>query len=161
RYGALMTSTMWTRRSAFFGALALVTALGLAPAAHADGVPFGMSYRGTFTPLQPAPAPPTFVTTDTLTGVGTQLGHFTGTYPHEVNFATLTFNGLATFTAANGDKLLIQLGGSGSPTSATTFNITLQGTITGGTGRFQGASGSVAGSGTVNLGTDPGEVSAT
>jgi hypothetical protein len=120
-----------------------------------------MSYSGTFTPLQPDPAPPMFATTDTLTGVGTQLGRFTGTYPHEVNFATLTFDGQATFTAANGDKLFMHLGGSGSPISATTFNIALQGTITGGTGRFIGASGSVTGTGTVDLGTDPGQVSAT
>jgi DNA-binding CsgD family transcriptional regulator len=109
-------------------------------------------------PSSPPPAPPVFTTTDTLTGIGTQ--RFTGTYPHEVNFATLTFSGLATFRAANGDKLFIQLGGSGSPISPTTFNIALQGAITGGTGRFQSASGNVTGTGTVNLGSDPGEVSA-
>jgi hypothetical protein len=97
--------------------------------------------------------PLTAATTDSLAGVGTHLGHFTGTYPHQVNFATLTFSGIPTFTAANGDELTMQLGGtaSPSPTSATTFGINLQGTITGGTGRFAGAAGSVTGTGTVDL----------
>jgi hypothetical protein len=153
-----MTKTLWTHRSTLLVVLALVTSLGLAPAAHANSVPFGMSYRGTFTSV--AVAPPVFLVTDTLTGAGTHLGQFTGTYPHLVNLDALTFGGEATFTSANGDKLIIQLGGTASPTSPTTFSLTLQGTISGGTGRFQGATGSVSGTGTVTL-TNPETLSGT
>jgi hypothetical protein len=161
KYGmelSMMKKTFWTRCSTLLGALVLVTSLGLAPAAHADSG-FGMSYSGTFTTV-PAPVPPMFLTTDTLAGVGTQLGQFTGTYPHLVNLGTLAFSGTATFTAANGDKLDIQLSGTATPTSPTTFNLSSQGPILGGTGRFRGASGSVSGTGTVTL-TDPDNLSGT
>jgi len=155
---SIMKKTLRTRSSRLLGALVLVTSLGLAPAARANSA-FGMSYSGTFTSLKPAPAPPVFTTTDTLRGAGTQLGQFTGIYPHTLDLATGTFSGTATFTAANGDKLFIVLGGTGS---LTTFDITLQGTIDGGTGRFEGAAGSVTGSGHVTLNSDnSGTVSAT
>ena len=62
-----------------------------------------------------------------------------------------TFAGTATFTAANGDLLYIELGGTGVPLSPTTFSVQFTGKIVGGTGRFEGAAGSVAGSGTVDL----------
>ena len=68
-----------------------------------------------------------------------------------LNFTAGTFAGTATFTAANGDLLMIELGGTGSPTSATTFAIELVGTIVGGTGRFEHAVGGVTGTGTVDL----------
>ena len=77
-----------------------------------------------------------------------------------MNLDALTFGGEATFTSANRDKLIIQLGGTATPTSPTTFSLTLQGTITGGTGRFQGATGSVSGTGTVTL-TNPKTLSGT
>jgi hypothetical protein len=118
-----------------------------------------MSYSGTFTSVA-APAPPVFLVTDTLTGAGTHLGQFTGTYPHLVNLDALTFSGEATFTGANGDILFIELAGTATPMSPTTFNLTLKGTITGGTGRFQVASGSVSGTGTVTL-IDPVALSGT
>jgi hypothetical protein len=68
-----------------------------------------------------------------------------------VNFTAGTFAGTATFTAANGDLLVMELGGTGSPTSVTTFAIVLDATIVGGTGRFEDAAGSLAGTGTVDV----------
>jgi hypothetical protein len=48
--------------------------------------------------------------------------------------------------------LRIELSGTGTPTSPTTFNVFFQGTIIGGTGRFAGAQGIIRPSpGTVDL----------
>src|SRR5262249_48528999 len=93
---SIMKKTLRTRSSRLLGALVLLTSLGLAPAARATSV-FGMSYSAPFTSLNPAPAPPVFTTTDTLRGAGTQLGQFTGIYPHTLDLATGTFSGTATF----------------------------------------------------------------
>jgi hypothetical protein len=116
-------------------------------------VPITVKYAGTFevTPGDPNPCAGVPIT-DTLTGTGSHLGLLTATYPHCVNFAANTFSGTATFTAANGDKLLVLLGGSADdPTCTTTCAVTFTGTITGGTGRFDGAQGTLTGPGTVDL----------
>jgi hypothetical protein len=85
-------------------------------------------------------------------GTGSHLGRFTATYPHCVNFAANTFSGTATFRAANGDLLLVFLGGSADdPTCMTTCAVSFTGTIIGGTGRFEGAEGTLTGTGTVDL----------
>ena len=90
--------------------------------------------------------------TDTLTGTGSHLGLLTATYPHCLNFAAGTFSGTATFEAANGDQLFVLLGGNADdPTCTTTCGVTFTGTITDGTGRFEGADGTLTGTGTVDL----------
>src|SRR5215218_9806325 len=104
-----------------------------------DLVPIRLRYVGSFPPPGPTEDPSVVFTTDTLSGVGTHVGQFTGIYPHTINFNTGTFSGTATITAANGDLLYIDLSGTGFPISPTVFSINLLGTITGGTGRFEGA----------------------
>jgi hypothetical protein len=70
-----------------------------------------------------------------------------------VNFAANTFAGTATFNAANGDQLVVFLGGSADdPTCMTTCDVSFTGTIMGGTGRFEGAEGTLTGTGRVDLG---------
>jgi hypothetical protein len=130
----------------------LCVALFAAPAA-AVTVPITVKYAGTFevTPGNPSPCEGVPIT-DTLTGTGSHLGRLTATYPHCVNFAAGTFSGTATFTAANGDLLLVHLGGSADdPACRTTCGVSFTGTITGGTGRFEGAAGTLSGTGTVDL----------
>jgi hypothetical protein len=69
-----------------------------------------------------------------------------------VNFAANTFSGTATFKASNGDLLLVRLGGSADdPTCTTTCDVSFTGTIIGGTGRFEGAEGTLTGTGNVDL----------
>jgi hypothetical protein len=76
----------------------------------------------------------------------------TATYPHCVDFDLGTFSGTATFTAANGDKLRVLLEGSADDRACrTTCGVSFTGTITGGTGRFEGAQGTLTGTGTVDL----------
>jgi hypothetical protein len=126
------------------------------PGTAAVTVPITFKYAGTFevTPGDPSPCAGVPLT-DTLTGTGSHLGRFTATYPHCVNFATGTFSGTATFTAANGDLLFVLLGGSADDLACTTTTgicpVSFTGTISGGTGRFEGAGGTLTGTGTVDL----------
>lgn len=102
-------------------------------------VPFKGELEGTVTatPLSPGMAN---VLID-ATGDGTQLGRFTLLGPHIVNFATRTGTGTFTFTAANGALLFASFTGqaTGAPP---VISIVEHATITGGTGRFAGATGS-------------------
>ena len=102
-------------------------------------VPFKGRLEGvvTITPLDP---PFSFVSI-AATGNATQLGRFTLQVPHTVNFATATGVGTFTFTAANGDLLTADFTGL-ADTSTPVFSIVEHATITGGTGRFAGATGS-------------------
>jgi hypothetical protein len=124
-----------------------------ASAPAAVTVPITLTYAATFevTPGNPSPCEGVPIT-DTATGTGSHLGRFTATYPHCVNFAANTFSGTATFKAANGDLLFALLGGSADdPACTTTCGVSFTGTIIGGTGRFQGAEGTLTGTGTVDL----------
>jgi hypothetical protein len=149
------------RRSlAAAGAVAVMGMFVLASPAGASApaavtTPITLNYAGTFrvTPGDPSPCEGVPIT-DTATGTGSHLGRFTATYPHCVNFAANTFSGTATFAAANGDLLFVLLGGSADdPTCTTTgiCDVSFTGTIIGGTGRFEGAEGTLTGSGTVDL----------
>jgi len=114
---------------------------GALGAGGAQPVPLKGSLEGTVvvTPLTP---PFAFVVI-TASGNSTQLGRFTLQIPHRVNFATANGEGTFTFTAANGDTLTGVFTGH-ADTTPPIFKIEESGTITGGTGRFAGASGTIA-----------------
>jgi hypothetical protein len=76
------------------------------------------------------------------TGTATYLGRYTEHVTMVINIPTLSSTGGATFTAANGDDLLATVAGQATRTSPTTLSIVEVYTITGGTGRFAGATGS-------------------
>jgi hypothetical protein len=59
----------------------------------------------------------------------------------QVNVLTMTSTGTATFTAANGDNLTASVAGQATRTGPTMLSIVEIYTITGGTGRFAGATG--------------------
>jgi hypothetical protein len=123
-------------------ALAALAVLGLTgPAAAGDQVPFKGSLDGvvTITPL-----PPPFVSVlVNATGNATQLGQFTLAIPHTVNRANRTATGSYQFVAANGDTLTASFSGQATPTATPgVLYIEETATVTGGTGRFAGASGS-------------------
>jgi hypothetical protein len=112
----------------------------------AQELPFKGSLEGSFTFI-PDPPPSTFASVDfgPLTGDATHLGRFTLTGPHRVNLATATATavGVFEFTAANGDTLRASFIGLGTPTATPGLaSIVETATITGGTGRFAGATGS-------------------
>lgn len=75
-------------------------------------------------------------------GKATHLGRFTMTYELEVDLLTSETFGSSVFTAANGDSLTTDITGHGSPTeNPDVRSIVEVHTITGGTGRFAGATG--------------------
>ncbi|MHB8954088.1 MAG: hypothetical protein ACYC4U_14060 [Pirellulaceae bacterium] len=122
--------------------LAVLTVVGLAgPTAAGEKVPFKGNLEGvvTRTPVDP---PFVFVLVDG-TGKANHLGKFTLAIPHVVNPVTRTAAGTYEFTASNGDTLSADFTGASAPTATPgVLSIVETATITGGTGRFNGATGS-------------------
>jgi hypothetical protein len=86
------------------------------------------------------------------TGNATHLGRFTLTSNFTVDTATFTASGTAAWTAANGDQLFTTVTGHAVVTFPTAA-IAETHTITGGTGRFAEAWGSISIERSLNLPT--------
>jgi hypothetical protein len=143
------------RRLIPFLALAAVL-FGAAPA-HADHqVPFRATDTGTFS-FVPTSVPAVVETTDVGTGHATHLGKYTFRATERINLLTLAVtDGRYTLTAANGDTLEGTYSGQAQTTStAGVITYLVSGPITGGTGRFVGATGYVTwnGGGDLTVGT--------
>ncbi len=114
-------------------------------AQHATGLPL----RGTFTGRSaavfncPPTCPPTsFTSSGTYEGTAAHLGRFTAAFVDVVDIATATSTGTLDFTAANGDVLrTTTVGGEDGFTPPNIGSVRATATITGGTGRFAGATG--------------------
>jgi len=88
---------------------------------------------------------PTITVDGMGSGNATQLGLYTMSYHALLNIPTLSATTSATLVAADGSSLFGQGTGQGTPTGAPGIvSIVETYTITGGTGRFAGASGSFA-----------------
>lgn len=124
---------------AAIAAIALVLTLA-GPAVAAEQVPFKGSLSGTVT-VTPLSPPMASVLVDG-SGIATQLGRFTVEMPHLVNQATRIATGTYIFTAANGDTLTADFSGQATPVAPGVLTVSETGVITGGTGRFEGATGS-------------------
>jgi hypothetical protein len=86
--------------------------------------------------------PITLVISATLTGTATHLGRFTATSEDHVDTTNNTAVGTFILTAANGDRLFTTTEGvEDSFTPPNISTVTLAATITGGTGRFERATG--------------------
>jgi len=120
----------------------LLTAMLAGPAASGKSVPFKGSIQGV--EIAEVQFPKIFVD-GSGSGNGTHLGRFTFTYELEVDLLTLPFEtfGSSLFTAANGDSLSTDIVGRGTPTdNPDVLSVVEVHTITRGTGRFAGATGS-------------------
>jgi hypothetical protein len=148
------------RSQTLIGLLVLVALALPMHAAAADRVPLKAAETGTFQLLGPCETSGIVVDV-TGSGHATHLGDFTTHYRECFVAATgAVTDGSFTLTAANGDMIFGTYGGQVSPTGdSTVFAYEDPGVITGGTGRFAGASGIVGTSGVVNLAT--GEYSGT
>jgi hypothetical protein len=122
-------------------ALTLIAMVALAGNAFAaEKVKFSGDFDGTVTR---SGAPPIVSVNVSADGSATQLGNFTLSIPHSVNLGTRTASGEYLFVAANGDTLTATFTGTSTPTEdPTVLYIEETATITGGTGRFAGATGS-------------------
>jgi hypothetical protein len=118
-------------------------------AAPADQVctPFKGSSENQAVSAVPVDPDDVFVTT-LGQGNATHLGAFTFISPHLSGLSDFSIDGTQDFTAANGDHLFATLHGNLHPVVDETGHVFLAGTvqavITGGTGRFEGATGSFA-----------------
>jgi hypothetical protein len=123
-------------------AVAVLGVLALAgPGTAGEPVPFTGRLEGevAVTPL----APPLLQVDVEAAGAAAHLGKFTLDIPHVVDPVTRTAAGTYEFTAANGDKVYAEFTGTATPTSTPgVLYIEESATITGGTGRFAGATGS-------------------
>ena len=127
-------------RAAMIAAALLVSLAG--PVSAGDQVPFKGSLSGSAT-ITPLGGPIVAVHLE-ATGTATYLGRFSLDAPHVVNQATLTGVGTYTLTAANGDTVTASLAGTARMVEPpNVIAITETATITGGTGRFEGATGSI------------------
>ena len=118
--------------------LALVFSIA-GPAAATDQVPFSGRLAGTVT-ITPVNPPVVSVLIE-ATGTATHLGRYTLEVPHLVNQATRTGSGTYVFTAANGDTLTATFTGVATVVAPGVLSTVETATITGGTGRFAGATG--------------------
>ena len=122
----------------------LVSASGFHTSA-AEFVPFKATWTGVTISADPTNFPVVAVVSAGQ-GEGTQLGRFTMVSPHTSNVFTFALEGDQIFTAANGDTLTAHFEGHLVPTIVDGNLVSVSGvvpaTITGGTGRFAGATGS-------------------
>jgi hypothetical protein len=109
-----------------------------ASAQGAASVPFKGSFEGTQT-VTPG-TPPLATVAMQATGTGTLVGRFEIALPHTVNFATASASGTATIIAADGSRIIASFTGHAQVGPIVT--IVEQATLTSGTGRFAGVSGS-------------------
>jgi hypothetical protein len=115
------------------------------PAAAQKQVPFKGSLQGHETDTPEGGPPPTALNVDgNTTGIATHVGQFSFSYQLTVTLADVTATGSAHLIAANGDSIYTTVAGSSEMTATPgVFSITEVNTITGGTGRFDGAQGSL------------------
>jgi hypothetical protein len=123
-------------------------------ALSAEVVPFKGRLEGAFTVTFDTPPSPFFTVLLEATGNASLLGRFTMEAPHRVNAGTGGAIGTFVFTAANGDMLTADFTGASGPTATPgVYAIVETATITGGTGRFAGATGGFVVERLVNLDT--------
>ena len=123
-------------------AAASLTILGFSlRATAAVPVPFQGRADLVITGVEDTP-PGTRTLTATATGQATHLGRYNRTETVVVNLANGTFTGSLVFTAANGDRLSANITGNfTSPTGDAAVGTYV---FTGGSGRFQNATGQAA-----------------
>ena len=93
-------------------------------------------------PVFEPPPSPFFTTHLVATGQASHLGRFTLDFSHRVNLDSLEGIGDAVFTFPDGDTLKTHVTGTAIPAgSPTAFTVVEIHEVTGGTGRFAGASG--------------------
>jgi hypothetical protein len=116
-----------------------VIALFASPAVASEQVPFNGSWVSHET--YDVQFPVMFVH-GTATGYATRIGRYTATYEEQVDLLTGSSVGAITVVAANSDVIFATQTGQGDPTpDPDIFSIVEVSTITGGTGRFAGATG--------------------
>ena len=120
----------------------LVAAFAVSLVSVASAVAAETPFKGTFSGVETDQLVfPILSVSREGTGTATYLGKYTEHLEGTVDVRAGSATGTATFTAANGDTLTASVVGQGTVTGPTTRSIVEVYTITGGTGRFAGATG--------------------
>ena len=127
------------------GFLQLAVLLLAAAAIQASASPQGVPFSGTLDGEETFEVAFPDLTVDG-DGVGhaSHLGRFTATWHREGSQLDGSLNATYEFTAANGDKLFVESVGQADLSMLPNIHVVETGTITGGTGRFEGATGTLA-----------------
>ena len=135
-------------RRNILGILSLFVVVGLLSSdlpAAGKPVPFKGSSEQQAVSATPTEDPTVVFVVTEGEGHMTHLGRFTFVSPHTSGFLDFSIEGTQNFTAANGDELYADIAGQLEPVVAEDGRVllvgTVNGTITGGTGRFENASG--------------------
>jgi hypothetical protein len=129
-------------RVSYFASTLLLLLAATVPAAADASVPFKGTFEGHTVSAVPTADPDVLFITTVGGGVATQLGLYTMVSPHHANLVTGEATGQQNFTAANGDLLTADFSGQFLPIGPGVLAAQLRATITGGTGRFSGVTGS-------------------
>lgn len=121
--------------------VALLCVLHAGPLAADELVPFRGHWEGSTVSATPVGPNVVFVVSSGV-GRAAHLGYFEMTSPHLTYLDTFVVEGTQIFTAANGDVVTATISGQFMPNADGNLEAVLAGTITGGTGRFAGATGS-------------------
>ncbi len=123
----------------------LTATLSAAMLAHASPAEIELPFRGSLRGVLEIQGVqfPTLFAVGNDTGNATHLGRFAAEWEEEVNLITNAGIGSGQFVAANGDRLFNDFTGQATPTGTPNqVTVEVSAIITGGTGRFAGASGS-------------------
>lgn len=126
-----------------------------APALSAASLalPFRGTLEETRTSVIPL-GPSTVLARAAGSGTATHLGRYTIVSETTIDFATLAATAQVTMTAANGDVLYVTLTSQATPNAdGVTLSVSESAIITGGTGRFAGATGTYTANCLVNQAT--------
>ena len=128
-------------RHPLFFALVAACAVSLASTA-VSAVAAETPFKGTVSAVETGTTVfPIRTTTREGTGTATYLGRYTEHVTETINVLAMSSTGAATFTAANGDTLSASEVGHATRIGPTMLSIVEVYTVTGGTGRFAGATG--------------------
>jgi hypothetical protein len=127
-------------------AIALALLGWVNPACATEQVPFYGVFAGSYT-VSPIPNTPTATLVVSSAGSANPLGFFDLEIPHVVNFATRSATGSYRFIVSNGDKVDAIFTGESTPLDADGNYVLVVEyvTVTGGTGRFKNATGTITG----------------
>ena len=132
--------------------LTILASALLTASASAEPTPFRGTLEGQI--ISMVIEPPLAIVDVVGTGHCTYLGDYTYTFPHLVNFATLTAEGDINLVGADGSSISLHVGGTFAPTAEPfVLSVSVSGPIIAGTGRFANSSGTLTATATVNLAT--------
>ncbi len=120
--------------------------------AHKEVIKGSMTGTGSIVVITSLTGTEKFTATGTLTTLG--AASLTGSNSYAATHNKIKYtNGTATLVDASGDTIIATFTGTGKALSTTNFTFKSKGRVTGGTGLYAGAAGTISDSGSQNIAT--------